>query len=86
MKLRTESVSWREIDGEMVILDLESSTYMKTNESGSTLIRMLVEERSMDELVQSLVDAYDVPAEEASEDAGAFVAMLRERNLLETTA
>ena len=56
MRLRTDGVTWREIDGETVILDLASSTYLKTNESGSVLMRMLTDERTETELVDGLVD------------------------------
>lgn len=83
MRLRTDGVSWREIDGETVILDLSSSTYLKTNESGSTLLRLLAEDRSADELADGLVDAFGIPADRARADTEAFVRMLRERNLLD---
>ncbi|WP_129668328.1 PqqD family protein [Phytoactinopolyspora endophytica] len=83
MRLRTESVTWREIDGEMVILDLSSSTYLKTNQAGSTLMRLLAEDRSLGDLVDGLMDAYGISEEDAAKDAGAFVGMLRERDLLE---
>ena len=34
MKLRAHDLTWREIDGDLVILDLRSSTYLTTNASG----------------------------------------------------
>lgn len=84
MRLRTNGVSWREIDGETVILDLSSSTYLKTNAAGSTIMRLLAEERTSDELVDGLVDEYGIPADQAKTDTETFIAMLRERNLLDT--
>ncbi|TDE07474.1 PqqD family protein [Jiangella asiatica] len=83
MKLRSDGVSWREIDGETVILDLSSSTYLKTNQAGSTLMRLLAEDRSSDELAEGLVDAFGIPADRARADTEAFIRMLRERKLLE---
>jgi hypothetical protein len=84
MKLRTEGVSWREIDGETVILDLSSSTYLKTNAAGSTIMRLLAEERTSAELADGLVDEFGIPADQAKVDTETFIAMLRERNLLDT--
>lgn len=83
MKLRAEGISWREIDGETVILDLASSVYLKTNETGSTLIRMLTEDRSMKELVDGLITTYGISEEKAKADAASFVEMLGQRKLLE---
>ncbi|WP_216843525.1 PqqD family peptide modification chaperone [Phytoactinopolyspora alkaliphila] len=77
-------MTWREIDGEMVILDLSSSTYLRTNQTGSTLLRLLAEETSVDELADGLMAAYGIPAEQASTDVDAFLEMLREKNLLDT--
>ena len=51
-------MTWREIDGDLVILDLRSSTYLTTNASGAVLMKELTQNRTDDELVRSLVDAF----------------------------
>jgi hypothetical protein len=86
VKLRSEGVTWREIDGEMVILDLSSSTYLKTNAAGSTLMRLLAEDRSVDDLVDGLVETFGISAEQATGDVEAFIRMLQDRDLLETAS
>ncbi|HEU5035706.1 MAG TPA: PqqD family protein [Nocardioides sp.] len=83
MKLRVDDITWREIDGELVILDLRSSTYLTANGSGSVLMRELTEERSLPELAQALVDAYGIPAARAKRDVAAFVDTLGDHRLLE---
>lgn len=83
MKLRSDDVTWREIDGEMVILDLSSSTYLRTNQTGSSLMRMLAEDRSIDELADGLVGAYGISPEQARIDTEAFIQMLEEQRLLD---
>lgn len=83
VRLRKDGVSWREIDGEMVILDLSSSTYLKTNAAGSALMRMLADDRSVEELEEGLVAAFGISAEQARTDTEAFIRMLEQRNLLE---
>lgn len=83
MKLDSQRVTWREIDGELVILDLAASTYLTTNETGTTLVKELIEERSHEELVEVLMAAFDVGPETATADVRAFVEDLGRNGLLE---
>lgn len=83
MKLRAHDITWREIDGDLVILDLRSSTYLTTNASGAVLMKELTDERTDDELVRALVGAYDISQSQAEADVHGFVQALREGGLLE---
>lgn len=85
MKLRADDLTWREIDGDLVILDLRSSTYLTTNASGAVLMKELTEDRTDDQLVQALVGAYDIPASQAESDVRTFVEALSNGGLLEHT-
>lgn len=83
MKLRVDDMTWREIDGDLVILDLRSSTYLTTNASGALLMNELVEERTTADLVQCLVGAFGISEVEAQSDVGSFVQALDSGGLLE---
>ena len=85
MKLRVDDITWREIDGDLVILDLRSSTYLTANTSGTVLMRQLTEERTLQQLIQALVDAFGVPERQAQRDVQTFVDELGARGLLEHT-
>lgn len=85
MKLRDNDVTWREIDGEMVILDLASSTYFTTNRTGTFLLQQLVEDRTHDELVTALTNEFEVDRDTADRDTTAFVDILGQRELLATS-
>lgn len=85
MQVRSNDITWREIDGEMVILDLASSTYLTTNLTGTFLLQQLVEDRSHDDLVDALVTTFDIDRTRADRDATAFVDLLRDRDLLATS-
>jgi hypothetical protein len=85
MKLRVDDITWREIDGDLVLLDLRSSTYLTANSSGSVLIRHLTEERTPRQLTQALVDAFDVTEQQAQRDVQQFLDVLDVRGLLEHT-
>ncbi|WP_309504696.1 MULTISPECIES: PqqD family protein [Nocardioides] len=79
-----DDITWREIDGDLVILDLRSSTYLTANASATVLMRELAEDRTLQQLIESLADAYDIPHRRAEEDVLAFVEDLDERGLLES--
>ncbi|SDL34787.1 PqqD family protein [Tessaracoccus oleiagri] len=84
MKLRTTDITWREIDGDLIILDLTSSTYLTANASGAVLMKELTEERSSQELAQALVDAFGIDHDQAESDVRHFVQALNDSGLLET--
>jgi hypothetical protein len=86
MKLRVDDITWREIDGDLVVLDLRSSTYLTANASASVLMRQLTEERSLAQLVQALVDAFDIPPQRAQQDVQAFVDELGASGLIERSS
>jgi hypothetical protein len=86
MKLRVDDITWREIDGDLVILDLRSSAYLTANASGTVLMRQLTEERTHQQLAQALVDTFDIPEQRAMQDVQTFIDELGERGLLERHA
>jgi hypothetical protein len=47
------------------------------------LFSKLIEEITFDELVDGLINEYDVTKEEASQDVQAFISILKERKMLE---
>ena len=83
MRLRHDGLTWRELDGEAVILNLTTSTYLSTNGVGVFLLRLLQEDRSADALVAALLTEYEIDADTATRDAEAFVASLDAQGLLE---
>ncbi|MCB0910707.1 MAG: PqqD family protein [Propionibacteriaceae bacterium] len=86
MRLRQSDVTWREIDGDLVILDLQSSTYFTANASASILMQQLAEGRTGAELKTSLINEYGITADQAEADVQAFVESLSHAGLLEEPA
>ena len=84
LRLRDEGLVWREIDGELVVLDVEQSVYLASNETGTLLWRALAEGTTHEQLVQLLVTHVDVPVDIATGDVDAFLVQLRERGVLDT--
>ena len=79
---RTQDIAWKQIDDEIVILDLRTHRYLSLNHSGTVLWPQLVAGASRQQLVDALVDAYRVPPVQAATDLERLLAQLSERDLL----
>jgi Coenzyme PQQ synthesis protein D (PqqD) len=83
VKLRSEGLTWQEIDGELVILDLNNSVYLTTNAAGAVIAKLLTEERTVDELSGALVAEFGIENDVARHDTEAFVKQLKDKRLLD---
>lgn len=83
VKLRAGTVEWREVEGEIVALDLDSSEYLAVNRTGTVIWPLLVEGTTREELATQLADRYRVDRASAERDVDAFVDTLTERGLLD---
>lgn len=81
-KLNDEAMVWREVDGEVVVLQLEQSTYLSVNGSGRELWLRLADGASVRDLADTLCDSYSVAANQALADSEAFLQGLRDNDLV----
>jgi hypothetical protein len=86
LRLRSGDIAWREIDGEIVALDAAAGRYVAINGSGATLWRALLEGATATDLVDLLVQRYDVSQVVAATDVHEFVEQLAGRRWLEETS
>jgi hypothetical protein len=83
LKLREELLRWREIDGELIAVDIPSSAYLSANPAATILWALLVEGTTRDALAERLVEAFGIDLERARADVDVFVAGLAARGLLD---
>ena len=81
-QLRTENLSWREVEGEAIILDLVTQSYLSLNGTALSLWRALESGATIVELSERLVEEHGATQDTADRDASAFIESLRKRNLL----
>jgi hypothetical protein len=81
-RLREHGLNWREIDGEVVLLDIERSHYLNLNATGCVLWLMLAEGATEPQLVEKLIDEFDVDEQMARGDVAAFIVSCRDNGLL----
>jgi len=84
VRIRPTGISWRDVNGEIVALDVESSAYFSTNRSGSVMWLALVGGSSRQQLVALLEREYGLSHDAAATDVDAFLAMLEQHGLLAT--
>jgi hypothetical protein len=83
LKLRGQTLEWRELDGEVVALESRRSLYLTTNPAGTLLWRRLAEGATRADLVGALCEDYAIGTDVAERDVDAFIASAREHGLLE---
>jgi hypothetical protein len=82
IRVRTETLTWRLVDGEVIVLDRRNWAYLSVNDSGAVLWQQLVHGATTPELAAALMAEFEVDEQSALRDAEAFVASLRERDLV----
>jgi hypothetical protein len=82
LRLRTDELSWRKIDEEIVALDGRRSDYLAINGSGALLWPLLVDGATPEQLVSALVNGYGIDESRAAADTEAFVSALSDQGLL----
>ncbi len=73
-----------EVEGEAVLLDLESSYYFSLNETGTHIWRAIEKGKNEDEIIVSILAEWDVEREEATRTVNAFFDALIEEGLVTT--
>jgi len=82
MRLRTAGISARTIGGETIVLDLPRSQYFAITGVSSRVFQLLAEDRTLDDLVTTIVTEYEVDEPTARRDVESFVDRLRQAQLL----
>ena len=83
IRLRPDSLVWREVEAEVVVYGIERSEYLATNPAGTLLWPMLADGATLENLAGALSERWGLSPERARADAQAFVAELRLQGLLE---
>ncbi|MGH7935040.1 MAG: PqqD family protein [Candidatus Binataceae bacterium] len=84
MKIRiAEDVVWREVAGEVVILNIVTGIYFGLEGAGSEMWRKLAENGSVDKALEVLEREFDASPADLRRDLEALVQQLTDKNLLE---
>ena len=82
VRLNADRATWRKVEDELVVLDLESSAYLSINGTGAVLWARLEQGATKKDLTDALIAEFEVDNATATRDVEAFVADLDRRGLL----
>ena len=77
-----EDVVFRELDGEAVILNLDSGMYFGLDAVGTRIWRLLDAHRTLRGTLEALEKEFDAPSDRLATDLTEFVGQLRAKGLL----
>jgi len=78
-----DTVFAQEVDGEMVLLDMESENYFGLDEVGTAIWQAIQEHGNLQEVFDELLKQYDVESEVLEHDLADFIGKLVESGLVE---
>ena len=82
LTLRDADLDWREVEGELVVLDLRESRYLAINRTGQVLWTILLEGATREELITRLIEEFEIERPRAASDVDSFTSELESRGLL----
>jgi hypothetical protein len=82
----SDGVIWRDLGGDVVILNVETGVYFGLDGSGGQIWRELVEHGSIEKTFASLKQQFDVEPDELHRDLDALMDQLVEKRLVHLNA
>ena len=82
MRVRRDDLVWQQLDDEVVVLNLRTSQYLRINETGVFLWRLLEQGMSLEGLAGALTDEYEIDETTAARDVQSLLETLDEHGLL----
>jgi hypothetical protein len=76
------SVIYRDVSGEIVLLNLQSGVYYGLDPVGSRMWQLLMEQRPLDDVCSVMLEEYDVAAEVLRADLSRLVDELSSKGLV----
>lgn len=79
---RNNEIDDTDLDGEKVMMNLDKGQYFMMNEVGSRIWEILEESKSVEEIVQSLLNEYEVEKEQCESTVIEFLGQLNKADLI----
>jgi hypothetical protein len=79
----TDAVFAQEIDGEMVLLDMNSENYFGLDEVGTAIWKAIEEKKMIQDVYETLLEEFDVEEEVLKKDLIDFIKELESSGLIE---
>ncbi len=77
-----QTVFIQEIDGEVILLDTQTQEYFSLNGVGKTILSLISENLSKEEIVEELSNIYEVDKPQIEKDLSNFIEALKAKGLI----
>lgn len=77
-----DNYSWRDVNNELVVLNLQSGEYFTFNDVGRLIWLTLNDGKSVEDIAKAVVEQYSTAEEKAMADVKAFISNLLSEGLL----
>ena len=81
-----DTVFAQEVDGEMVLLDMQSENYFRLDEVGTVIWQAMQENANLSDVLAFLQDQYDINEEILKKDLLMFISSLDKSGLVKVEA
>lgn len=78
----SDDAVFRELDGEAVILNLDTGIYFGLNTTGTRIWNLIAQHGSLQKVFETMAEEYDVPPESLENDILLLVGQLAEKKLV----
>lgn len=79
---RSDDYLSNEIDGEVVMMNIETGTYISMNATGKSVWDLIVEPTSLAEILNSLTKEYDIAEEACKADVSPFIQQMIDQKII----
>ena len=83
VQIREGDVLFQELQGETVLLNLTTGVYLGLNPIGTRIWRLMESKQSLREVLDAMLQEYDVPEEQLTGDVVSLVDKMRANGLVE---
>lgn len=84
MYARNNDFVFNEVDGELVMMNLENGAYVSLNESGKSIWHILETPKNANEIIELLLQEFEVSPEVCSLEVHDFLAKMLDKNVVIT--
>lgn len=82
-KIDKKRIFWKDFEDETVLVNIEKGLYYSLDKSAKRIWGMIIEKADKENIIERVIDEYDVKENVAKADVGNFLRMLEKEKLIE---
>ncbi|MBN2406164.1 MAG: PqqD family protein [Elusimicrobia bacterium] len=79
---KNPDVTWREVDGEAVLLNLENDYYYSMNEIGTKIWAMLNKGKTQKQIIAAIMEEFDADKKQVELDIKQFIKDMKKEDII----